>query len=184
VEACAICGTVHLHPDIKRLAQLKFKMTLCQQCFYRSKHSTTPPTPGGDMVCKVCGADMKRPVDGQPRCQNCRVAESVGADYFACDCGDTVPIAQSVRLMRKNSGKIERVCVRCSQDGACAADKHAIVTTKHKDWDEAKWTFQPVPDSLQRGVCSRCDVALYWDGKDWRRMTWLVLADMWEKADA
>lgn len=181
MDCCADCGTLHLHSDYKRLAQIKFLRTLCQTCYKIANNKRAMMT---ERTCQRCGVVAEVVDAANPRCQNCRVADSVGADYFQCDCGDTVPIAESVRLMRKGSGRIERVCMKCSQDGACARDKHAIVTTKHKDWDEARWTFLPVPDSLQRGACSRCTVQFFWDGGEWRRMSWTVLAEHWEKADA
>ena len=168
--------------DLFRIAWVKFRVPLCNSCYRQRRKSGANVTQ--KTTCGNCGVTFPRPVDGQARCQNCRVAERVGADWFECDCGDRVPIHESVRLLRKSSSKIERVCIKCSQDGACAKDKHAIVTSQHKDWQESRWTFQPAPESLQRGVCSRCDVQMHWDGQEWRRMTWTVLADFWEKTDA
>lgn len=177
MECCSECGSLNLHTDYKRLSQIKYRLTLCEHC-YRKRYAMPK------VVCQRCGVISDVVDQANPRCQNCRVADSVGADFFACDCGDTVPIAESIRLMRKSTGRIERVCMKCSQEGACAKDKHALVTTRHKDWVEDRWTFQPAPEALQRAFCSRCEVQMYWTGADWRRMTWTVLADFWEKADA
>lgn len=134
---------------------------LCLRCFYKRSQS---PDPGMQAV----------------------VAERVGADYFACDCGAVVKIVDSVRLMRKSTGRIERVCQECRAMEAdpCRKD-HAVVTPQRAQWVEAAWTFLPYPENLIRGVCSRCRMELHFvmasvpEGGGWQRMSWAALASAW-----
>lgn len=177
-DTCRQCGRQVDNPDAARLAAIKFSQTMCSACYRASKAKGYAAQA---LYCHVCG-EPKAALSSV--CQRCNLADRVGADYFACDCGQTVPIHESVRMMRKPSHRIERVCKDCAaQSSCCTAGSHPIVTPIHRDWDAAKFTFAPLPDGFRPGVCSSCGMQVFWDGKRWARMTWLVLADAWEKVD-
>lgn len=112
------------------------------------------------------------------------VADRVGADYFACDCGVVVKIIDSVRLMRKSTGRIERVCQECrAMDADPCRKDHAVTTPLREQWVEAAWTFLPFPEDLIRGICSRCKMELYFHEDRWLRMSWPALAYAWSGHD-
>jgi hypothetical protein len=161
-EFCNFCSKVMRSEkaDLVNLARVTFHVTLCNNCYRKRKAGQLPDPSKAKLV-----------------------ADRVGADFFECECGQTVPMNESVRVMRKKTGRIDRVCVACNAD-TCTQDRHSIVTPQHKDWDEAceqSWSFQPVPESLLRGICSQCKLEMVYDGKRWRRMTWPALAEAWEK---
>ena len=133
--------------------------------------------------CRKCNA-MIRPE--WRTCEKCTVVERTGADVFECDCGQVVPIHESVRMMRKDTRAIERVCTTCATEGACRAGRHTIVTPNRGDWNDEDWTFDPVPDNFPKGFCTACHQQLHYDSesKRWTRMDWHVLASAWETARA
>lgn len=134
--------------------------------------------------CGKCGSELPAGATGYTPCQVCTVRDGVGADFFECECGQTVPIHQSVRVMRKTSQRIERVCSKCATEGACQAGAHVIQTPLKEGWDPELWQFEPVPEDFPKGYCSACKQQMYFDGKRWGRMDWTVLAGAWEKARA
>lgn len=131
-------------------------------------------------TCGTCGKKTEDPL--WTTCQACTVRGRVGADVFECECGESVPIHQSVRVMRKDTHRIERVCSKCATEGACKAGAHVIQTPVKPGWEPSKWEFEPVPDDFPKGYCSACGQQMYYDGKRWGRMDWAVLATAWEKA--
>lgn len=130
-----------------------------------------------DHRCKTCGDEVPR---GWTSCARCTVVKRVGAEIFECECGQVVPIEESVRMMRKDTHKIERVCNKCVTEGACKAGNHVIQTPRKPGWDDSAWTFEPVPESFPKGFCSVCRQQLHFDGRRWARMDWVVLAQAWD----
>lgn len=175
---CRQCGRAIDSEDFAKLAAILYHQRMCTACYKTSKAKGYAAQALRCPVCDQPGATSTG------RCERCYVADRVGADMFECDCGARVVMVDSVRMMRKGSHKIERVCKDCSLQGTCAGGTHPVVTARHKDWDPTKFTFQPLPDGFQAAYCSVCGMAMYWDGQRWSRMTWTVLAEAWEKADA
>lgn len=174
------CGTPIDHQDFAKLAQIRWRVRLCSTHYLQRKASDHNERQLGTVNrCTKCGTETE---PTWKTCQACTVRERVGADYFECDCGQTVLMHESVRVMRKDTHKIERVCNRCATEGACRAGAHVIQTPAKAGWNPAKWGYEPVPDDFPRGYCSGCDQQMYFDGKRWGRMNWSVLAEAWDKA--
>jgi len=165
---CADCSasTRGVNPDIARIALIKFKAELCMPCYTRRKEQER--------------LKNARQVP-QPHRQD-DIADRVGFDSLECDCGLVVPVSESVRVMRKSTGTITRVCKQCEAKETCKVNTHHLVTPQHRDWDEGRITFQPIPDNLKVAFCSTCGLEMRWDGERWRRMTWAVLAEAWANA--
>lgn len=146
--------------DYVQLGRVRYSKVLCNECYRKRRARQVPEEGKQDLV-----------------------ADRVGADVFECSCGNVVPIHRSVRMMRKETGRIDRVCDLCSKgEPACSSNKkHSIVTPQHKDWNEEAWSFNPCPDELIRGVCSTCKLEMTYTGERWTRMTWPALAQAWEK---
>lgn len=146
----------------------------------------------GAVLCRRCALDYQRGKASQlpqPIKQQ-QIADRVGADVFVCDCGNTVPISLSVRMMIKDGGRggrTERVCYDCSivndAGRACRRLAHqTVMTPKSEAWDSGAYPFSPLPDDLTPGVCLDCGETLYWNKDRWTTMTWQVLAEAWERS--
>jgi hypothetical protein len=175
-DRCRQCGLPTDSEEYRRLALKRFCQPMCTACY------ATSVKKGYAAQAKYCG--VCKNLLGISGCERCTVRERTGADVFECDCGAVVDMADSVRMMRKPTNKIERVCKDCSKQGTCRAETHSLRTPQHRDWEPARFTFTPLPDDFPVGYCHACGMQMYWDGRRWSRMTWTILADAWEKSDA